>query len=93
MRTAVIVVSDPERFKAASCCRSARFSRATVRCPAQIKPMVRRDDARRQHGQSSRGTHLRMNRARRAVQILAEDSCLSLGFPTRSETPLGHAVR
>jgi hypothetical protein len=32
----------PERFRTASCCRSARFSRATAWCPEQIKPMVRR---------------------------------------------------
>jgi hypothetical protein len=31
-----------DRFKAASCWRSATFSRATAWCPAQIKLMARR---------------------------------------------------
>src|SRR5262249_8356151 len=30
------------RVRAASCCRRARFSRATARCPRQIRPMARR---------------------------------------------------
>src|SRR5262249_25352317 len=32
----------PLRVNAANCWRSARFSRATARCPRQISPMARR---------------------------------------------------